>query len=320
MNFLVSGAAADIGQSITSILNSVYRDASVFGCDIHVEYLAQDLYREIAILPPASSQDYFDCLSSLIEKYAIDVFIPTSEAELRLFAHKQSLLTEHLSCHCLMASYKAMNIGFDKLDTVNHLHNHSLPAPWAVLASDTESGAPEIPCILKSRTGSGNSSVYFIDDYDKSLHLQKIFPDYIWQQYLPLSKGEYTCGVYRCLDSSTRVIVLRRRLSSGVTSFAEVVKEPDIDSLCVSIADSLELQGSINIQLRYVDKVGPMVFEINPRFSSTVGMRHKIGFSDLIWSIEEQVFGTVLSPCTQPWPAVRMGRRYQELISHRVLN
>ena len=34
-------------------------------------------------------------------------------------------------------------------------------------------------------------------------------------------------------------------------------------------------------------KKGPMIFEINPRFSSTVYMRHKLGFTDVIWSLKE---------------------------------
>jgi carbamoyl-phosphate synthase large subunit len=29
------------------------------------------------------------------------------------------------------------------------------------------------------------------------------------------------------------------------------------------------------------------VFEINPRFSSTVLMRHRLGFSDVLWAIDE---------------------------------
>ena len=57
-----------------------------------------------------------------------------------------------------------------------------------------------------------------------------------------------------------------------------------------------------------------MVFEINPRFSSTVGMRHKVGFSDLIWSIQETVLGESLPPCSNSWPLVKLGKRYQELL------
>ena len=106
---------------------------------------------------------------------------------------------------------------------------------------------------------------------------------------------------------------MRRRLSSSVTSFAQVVNNPLIEALCVNIADSLDLFGSINVQLRLVGDNVPMVFEINPRFSSTVGMRHSIGFCDVIWSIEEQYLGQKASPCPSAWPNVKLGRRYEEL-------
>ena len=45
--------------------------------------------------------------------------------------------------------------------------------------------------------------------------------------------------------------------------------------------------GSINLQLRMVEGV-PMLFEINPRFSSTVEFRDEFGFKDLIWSLEDK--------------------------------
>ena len=99
--------------------------------------------------------------------------------------------------------------------------------------SESGLGAPEIPCILKSRTGAGNSSVFYIDDREKSLQFQKLFPDYMWQQFLPLSEGEYTCGVYRCRNGETRVIAMKRRLASGVTAYARVVEIPEIYALCV---------------------------------------------------------------------------------------
>jgi len=42
----------------------------------------------------------------------------------------------------------------------------------------------------------------------------------------------------------------------------------------------------MNVQLRLTD-VGPRVFEINPRFSSTVLMRHRMGFTDVLWMLDE---------------------------------
>lgn len=42
----------------------------------------------------------------------------------------------------------------------------------------------------------------------------------------------------------------------------------------------------MNVQLRLTDS-GPRVFEINPRFSSTALMRQKMGFTDVLWAVDE---------------------------------
>ena len=68
--------------------------------------------------------------------------------------------------------------------------------------------------------------------------------------------------------------------------------------MCESVAAGMNLYGSINIQLRITDK-GPRIFEINPRFSSTVLMRHRIGFCDLLWAIDEAQGLEVDFPCIE---------------------
>ena len=52
----------------------------------------------------------------------------------------------------------------------------------------------------------------------------------------------------------------------------------------MKIADELNLIGSINIQLRK-SKNRIAIFEINPRFSSTVFMRSLVNFNDVLWSL-----------------------------------
>jgi carbamoyl-phosphate synthase large subunit len=137
----------------------------------------------------------------------------------------------------------------------------------------------------------------------------------MWQEYLPGTKGEFTCGVYRCLDDSVRVVAMRRRLAAGVTAYAQVVHEESIEKLCKQIAESLNLRGSINIQLRILEGRGPVVFEINPRFSSTVGMRHRIGFCDLIWSIQEQYSQVPADNAPNIYPEVCFSRRFAEVMA-----
>ena len=42
----------------------------------------------------------------------------------------------------------------------------------------------------------------------------------------------------------------------------------------------------MNIQLR-ITKSGPCIFEINPRFSFTLLMRHRFRFCYLLWTLSE---------------------------------
>ena len=174
MNFLITGSAGDIAQSIATILKQYYKDCKIIGSDIHTEYISTDLFEQIFVLPRSTSSNYLSALHNLVEENDVDVLIPASEPELRFFAQNyESIKT--LSCHTITACLSAMQIGFDKLLTVNHLIQNNLPSPWTLPASDTSLGAPEIPCIFKSRTGSGSSTVIYIDDYNKSLLYQKLF-------------------------------------------------------------------------------------------------------------------------------------------------
>ena len=76
------------------------------------------------------------------------------------------------------------------------------------------------------------------------------------------STNEITCAVYRNKSGLVYSIQLLRKLNSGVTSWAKVINDNSITKLCSDIANSLDVVGSINIQLINTNK-GPYIFEIN---------------------------------------------------------
>ena len=91
---------------------------------------------------------------------------------------------------------------------------------------------------------------------------------------------------YRALNND--VFISTKEKATGGSNFpAEVVDNGDISMLCDNLARALDLRGSMNVQLRLTPR-GPMVFEINPRFSSTVYLRHLLGFQDVKWAINEK--------------------------------
>jgi carbamoyl-phosphate synthase large subunit len=171
---------------------------------------------------------------------------------------------------------------------------------------------PSLPCIIKDRFGAGGKGLAVVDTATVLLHARTQAGG-IWQELLRPAEQEYTCGLYRTARGETRTIVFRRRLAGGRTAYGRVVAgHADIERLLLRIADLLELRGSINVQLMLTDR-GPVVFEINPRFSSTIVFRHRLGFEDVVWSILEQR-GEALPAYAPPPDGTAFYRGAEELL------
>jgi carbamoyl-phosphate synthase large subunit len=143
--------------------------------------------------------------------------------------------------------------------------------------------------------------------------LEKKYHDLIFQELLDGKAGEFTCCVYGTNNGTYRNIIFKRELTSGgYSGYGELVEDDKVSELLVEIADLLQLRGSINIQLRIHNGL-PVVFEINPRVSSTILFRHLLGFNDLQWSLEE-LLGAEVSGYTKPDAGRCFYKGYQEYI------
>ena len=308
MRILVSGVASDIGHSIGNMLSKSDLVDVVAGCDIHSQYYGADIFESLHLLPRASSPSYLHELQNLICEQKIDAFIPTSEQELRFFMSNK-LNKDKIGAVCVASNQLAMEIGFDKLKTAEYLKSIGCLYPSTQPISEAVEPL-NLPYVVKDPAGAGSASVFIVDKPNCLSSYKQLFPHYICQEFLEGS-DEYTCGVYQTYEDSVRIISLKRRLASGVTVFAEIVDNSAITTLCEKLARSLALRGSINIQLKLTPR-GPVIFEINPRFSSSVGMRNLIGYSDVLWSLQEQVLGVQPSPYTPKIEAKFLHRRYVE--------
>lgn len=309
MKVLVTGVAGDIGSGIGRILKSCDKVQTVVGCDIHDEHLGTRIFDACELVPRADAPGYLGALRTLVDKWQLDAIIPMSEAELRTLLPLRNTSAKDLPL--VMANDHAMTVGFDKLLTAEFVSGLGCPAPWTEKVSD---GPPrELPCILKSRFGAGSRDIHIVRERDTVAAYSSLYPAHIWQEYMPDDRHEYTCGVYGCADGTVRSIVFRRRLVGGMTGFAELVHHEAIMALCERVARALHLRGSINIQLRLAPK-GPMIFEINPRFSSTVVFRHKLGFQDVIWSLREQCLGETTGFRLQHGAGTRVYKAFDEII------
>ena len=279
---LVSGASGDIGIGIGRILKSE-NFQHVYGCDINEDSWGVCVFDDTLTVPRADDNRYIEMLLSIINKLKIDLFIPSSEGEIKVLTEYGETLEEHLGCKVLMADANTVNIALDKLQTANFLKENHINYPWSI---KVEQELPlTLPCIFKPISGQGSKGLEIVQDSIRAKELLNS-SGYIFQELLTPDEQEYTCGVFRSKEGELRVIHINRTLSGGFTGKGTIVESEEIELYVRTIAEALNVTGAINMQLRLTAK-GPVLFEINPRLSSTVVFRHKLGFEDLLWAIED---------------------------------
>lgn len=283
-NILITGCGGDIGLTLGDIAKTENAAAGVFGCDMTTGHPGASVFDACDIVPRADDAGYLDALERIADRRRIDAIVPMSEAEIARLAQDGSL-EKFRGRDVIAANPKAVETGLDKFNTYRMLIDAGLTAPWTILVGEGDPKA--FPCIVKPRRGQGGKGLRRVENAAVAADIAPSHTGFIWQELILPDDAEYTCGLYRDNNGETRTLIFRRQLQGDITKMAEVVENEAVDTLLHGIADAIGLRGAVNVQLR-IDDQGPKVFEINPRFSSTVGFRHRLGFRDFIWSLAER--------------------------------
>jgi len=275
---LLTAIGGDISQSVANCIRDHDDSIKIIGTDIHSKHSGNLYVDEFFIVPEASHPDYLERVKEIIKSNNIDVSIPINESELKLFVESSNQI------NLIHSGKDIVSIGLDKLKTIKSFEKYGLKVPWTVDAN--QEYPREYPCIFKPRFGSGSKSIFIINSENEAHLFKEKYANYVFQEYLDPYEKELTCCLYVSKNGSIKTIQFERILIGGLTGWAQVVKKESVDKLLLEISKTFNLYGSINIQLR-ITKSGPMIFEINPRFSSTCFMRHKLGFTDVVWSLQE---------------------------------
>ncbi|MCL1899673.1 MAG: ATP-grasp domain-containing protein [Promicromonosporaceae bacterium] len=303
ISVLVTGGGGDIGRGLAKILRDLPYIRAVYGADLNPQFPHEVLYDGFAHGVACDNPVYLTWLADTAARFRVDLVIPMAEPEIRFFAERGMTQVPPMGSETppeaegtagvplLLPSSEVMRIGFSKLATAEWLAGRGLPFPWTVRAD--EAAPQELPCIMKSDHGSGSKALHLVTR-DNLAELSRHAAGMIYQELLLPDESEHTCGVFRSRAGQTQTVTFRRVLAGGRTGFGQVVSVPAIDNLLAEFARDIGLVGSVNVQLRLTDR-GPVIFEINPRFSSTVVFRHLLGFRDVDWAIRDH-FGALEAP------------------------
>lgn len=311
MNVLISGIASDIGFGAGRIMRNWGWTGRLYGIDIQSEHPGEFIFDQHSVAPRADDASYLSWLALYIERHNIGLFIPTSEAEIAvLSAHGLEAIA---GARILMANRQAIRVSLDKWACMSFLADRGLRVPQNGIVGEVQPF--KYPVIVKPRAGQGSKQIQKIEN--GQAFVESALAGQIWQEYLAPDDQEYTCAAYHSKTRGTHVLVLRRTLSGGFTGRGEVISNLRIEQYVGEIARSLELNGAINVQLRLTED-GPCLFEINPRLSSTLVFRDKMGFCDLRWWVQDTVgleHAPPIPAYQPPIPGTRFFRGTQEYIT-----
>lgn len=310
LNILVTSCGGDIGQSIGKILKDLGHSA--FGLDISQKTPSKFIYDKFQIGLRVTNKNYLQNIEETIINNDIHIIIPASEIELLFFSNLAKKSTLIFGAKLLIPSPLTVEIGIDKKLTCDFLKQNNLPYPKIY---DFKNTLIEYPSIAKTRKGSGGSNVFIIENENDFLFYKKKHNNLIFQELLDGKEGEFTCCCFKGSNGLFRSIILKRELSNGgYSKYGEVIENNSISELLLKLSELLDFIGSINVQLRINNGV-PTIFEINPRFSSTVLFRHLFGFKDLQWAIEDSM-GMKISNYIKPKYGSLFYKGYSEHIEY----
>lgn len=295
---LITAVGSGVSQSIIKALRlaneKLGRTYYLIGTDMQAT--AAGLYRVDRgyMVPGCSSPDYLEKIITIIRNETVDVVIPGSDPEVLALSENRSYIEDATEATVLVSPVETVKIGIDKWETYRFLRNHGFSFPQTFLPEDVDSilDCTGFPIIAKPRRGSGSVGLYILRnkrDFDQFL---PSFDDtYIIQEYLMPDDSEYTTGiVFDCKGNIIDSITMLRKLKKGASYFARVVDCGEVLDAMEAIASHLEVRGAINLQCRVTDR-GPVVFELNPRFSGTTAARAVAGLNEPDISIRHLLMG-----------------------------
>ena len=308
-NVLVTSCGGDIGQSIGKILKDL--NCKTFGWDISSNNAAKFIFDYFETCLKIIEPNYLIELNNFIKKNKIDIIIPVSEPELRFYTNNKKIIETLKPVRVLLANEFSREIGFDKRKTSLFLKENKLPYP-NLYSLENEKDIV-FPLVAKPNAGAGSSNIFIVNEIEELKFISNKYKDLLFQEFLDGTNGEYTCCSFRSSKKEVRSIVFKRELTSGgYSGYGEVIENDVIDKLIYDLSVFLNLEGSINIQLRLNEGI-PVVFEINPRFSSTILFRHLLGFRDLEWSIED-AYNQQISKYYKPKNGAKFYKGFNEYI------
>lgn len=298
--------------------NSKYQ-FRIIGVDIQPKGLGSLLSDCFYQVPPGSDEKrYIESLIKICQKEAVDVILPISDEE-NISLSKNIELFRKINIQLLVNEYEITRLAFNKKLTLSLLDENNIKTPqWRVCRdiNDLEEkimelGYPEKEVVIKPIMARGSRGFHIIksnfNEVDQFLSRDSIFmtkasllqvlskagdviPKLLLMEYLP----GHSYSVDILADQGKMLACLpHRRIGYkwGRLNWAIIEKNKAVLEMCQSLVRIFKFDNLVNIELGYSNDNIPLLIEINPRASATLGLNALTGIDILHHAIDLKLQG-----------------------------
>jgi carbamoyl-phosphate synthase large subunit len=257
---LVPGAAAPAGINAIKSLrmggfqgkivatDSSYLSPGFFMCEVN------------EVIPEADNQSFIDRLNEIVEKYGVNLLLPTSGFDIYPYSEFRDQLIKR-GAFPVVSDMDSLVTCKDKMLTYERLKS-KFDLPFTT-TDPTEISS--FPVMAKPRYGKGSRDIMRLDNTDDIGYVTSKMKDLIFQEFLPGT--EYTIDVLSDLDQKAILAVPRIRIQTkaGISTKGRILKNRRIEEECKQIADFIGIRGPCCIQMKEDANGIIKLVEINPR-------------------------------------------------------
>lgn len=289
---LFTGGGGAGSEALFRLLNDRYElhfaDADVLAID---PAIPAERRHEI---PFANVPTFGKKVCELFQTLEIDLLVPGVDEELSIVAE----LVEEGKLAALLPPKPFVNRHLDKATSMQFLEPLGL-APQTLPAE--EAAAIGFPCIVKPRQGRGSRGVSVIQSAEELaayLTLSKEAAGGCLAQEMGIGQ-EFTVMMAADSAGTLRAVVpVEVGIKRGITLRAKTGRDDAVEEACKRVHAADPVPGCYNIQLIRQDDGRVLIFEINPRVSTTMCLGVAAGIDPLAIFIQP-VDGENLLPFTE---------------------
>lgn len=268
---LVTGAG---GPAAIAVMRSLFADPSIRLIAADMDPWAAGLYlvppADRVLVPAGADRGFARTLLALCRPAAVDIVVPTVDAELRPLAAARDAFRS-AGVELMLAPAGALELILDKLALARHCRDVVAVPRTEPLGAAVDPQSWTYPVVVKPRSGSGSRDIRILHSAPELAAVTRS-EELLVQEYLP--GDEYSIDVFA--DRPGHVVAavprLRAKVDSGISVAGRTVRDAELEHFGAAVAAATGLTFIANVQAKRDSAGRPALLETNPRAPGSLAL------------------------------------------------